>query len=85
MQALRLQELTARLEARGLLEDVDLDLDLDGLDGGKLLFTCRVLEGYCLHVGFWRVMMSLHGWRLEALCTSIWSWRAWMEVRLRCA
>lgn len=59
LQALRLQELTARLEARGLLEDVDLDLDIDGLDGGThsialsltslpVLVSKNALYGLCI-------------------------------------
>jgi hypothetical protein len=32
-QASRLQDLTSQLEARGLLDDVDLELDLDDVAG----------------------------------------------------
>jgi hypothetical protein len=47
-QATRLRELTAALEARGLLDDVDLDLDLEGAEGAVRQYSSTVL--LCRHI-----------------------------------
>ena len=66
LQAVRLQELTSRLEARGLLEDVDLDLDLDEL-AGTAVCTIRQDHVTVPHQYHLMVLAANAGWLPSAL------------------